>query len=206
MARKKPSRKTELPTFSNIDKMTFAELRSTYSNLRTIFNKRVGRAIEAGISSAKPYGPGGSREFPLIKDLFTSKAERGLSESDKMRGFAYNIKELINLLQGGVAQPISIKQVREEAKSRDEQMVKTLKSVGYEHIPKTTLKNFGRFMDAMRKQYGRKLPNSAEMVEFFDSLKYNTKRRSTEYIVNLWREFERNGYQSDNGNEDLFAT
>lgn len=207
MARKKPSQKTVLPTFASIDKMSYAELRSTYSNLRTIFNKRVNRAVAAGLGAARAYSVGGVREFPKLVNRFAARGEQGLAVEDRARALGYDIKELVNLLQGGYSSaPISITQVRERAKSRDQQIISSLHDAGYEHIQKTTLRQFGRFMDAMREQYGRKLPNSEEMAEFFDSLKYNTKRRSTQYIVDLWREFERNGYQSDNGNTDLFAT
>lgn len=207
MARKKPSRKTTLPTFSKIDTMSYAEARATYSNLRTIFNKRVKRAVKYGVEAAEEYSEGGAFFFPKLKDRFISRGERGLSQDDQKLALQYNIKELVNLLKGGyAAEPISITQVKQREREQMEQMIGKLHYAGYEHIQKSTLKNFGRFMDKMRQQYGWRLPQSEEMAEFFESLKYNTKRRSTQFIVDLWREFEKNGYQPDYGNQDLFAT
>lgn len=207
MARKKPSRKTVLPTFSDIDKMSYAEVRATYSNLRSIFNKRVKRAVKYGISAAGEYSEGGAFFFPKLKQRFISKGERGLSQDDQKLALQYNIKELVNLLKGGyAAEPISITQVKQRERELMSKMIGKLHYAGYEHIQKSTLKNFGHFMDAMRKQYGLRLPQSETMAEFFESLKYDTKRRSTQFIVDLWREFEANGYQPDDGNQDLFAT
>ena len=207
MARAKPTRKTTIPSFSQIDKMSYSQVRKTYSELRTIFNKRIERAVKAGMGAARAYDVGVFKSFPVLALRFTAEGEQGITNEDKRLALQYDIKELVNLMTGGGgAAPLSLAQAREFAKAREEQIVDSLHEAGYDRISKSTLKGFGRFMDQMRAQYGRKLPNSEEMAEFFNSLKYNTKRRSTQFIVDLWEDFKNNGYEPDNGNIDLFST
>ena len=100
----------------------------------------------------------------------------------------------------------SVSYQRQVRKERDEAMVNALHNAGYEHIQKSTLKNFGRFMDAMREKYGKKLKQSIIIAEFFDNLKYNVKKKATADLVSLWQEFEENGYKPDSDNVNLFAT
>ena len=56
----------------------------------------------------------------------------------------------------------------------------------------------------MRNRYGSKNPVSEEQAEFFDSLKYNTKRKSTQTLVDLWEDYVNNDYAPDESNIDLF--
>lgn len=207
MARKFTQRKS----FTSINAMTEAQLRKEFTTMRDIFQKRVKRLAASGSKKAEPFLPGGYREIPTLKQMYGSDYSKGLTAAQRVEMLRTEVKDLANLLgrreQGRiVGTEFSISALMLKRKAYDEQIVNSLHNAGYEHISKSTLRNFGKFMDAMRTQYGKKLPNSEEMAEFFDSLKYNTKKRSTQFIVDLWTEFEKNGYEPDHGNQDFFAT
>lgn len=202
---------TTRKSFSEIEKLSVKELRREYTTLRDIFQKRIKRLEQAGSERAKPYLSGAWAYIPTLAERAKIPGLRNLTEDQKRGDLIFAVKELTNLVgrsernlpASGV---LSITGLRRQRSERETGVLNALHEAGYERISKSTLRNFGRFMDAMREQYGKKLPNSEEMAEFFDSLKYNTKRRSTQFIVDLWREYERNGYQSDYGSQDLFAT
>lgn len=205
MARKFSTRKT----FSEISMMSMPELRKEYTVLRDIFQKRVRRMYNAGIQEAKDYMRGGEMYVPKLSERPLLRPFLQLPGVDQRAALVYEV-QLLNKLVGSrerglpAAGTFSITGKKREAVNVNDKILKTLHESGYEHITKSTLKKFGRFMDAMRQQYGRKLPNSAEMAEFFETLKYNTKRKSTSFLVDLWKDFEKNGYEPDYGNRDLF--
>ena len=207
MARAKPTKKTRLPKFSEIDKMSYSSIRSTYSNLRTIFNKRIKRAIKQGIPGVGAYAQGGPMFFPKLNNRFVARGEQGLSVEDMHLALQYDVKELVNLLSEDIYnEPLSISGFKRREREMQSKMISSLHDSGYKNISKTTLSNFGRFMEAMREQYGKKRPPSEEMAEFFNSLKYNTKRKGTRTIIELWEDYVKNGYQPSDANADLFST
>ena len=189
----------------------YGELRKEYTKYRDIFQKRVKRALKKGYKQAEPYRPpdpskgikpGYAYQWKLseLKDL------PYLKQNDMevfKRDLQMRVKELKRLVSEGVT---SIAAVKKAVSERDKAIVKALKNSGYEHITISVLGKFGDFMDEMRKLYGKKFLPSDEAVEFFDSLKYNVKRKSTSTIVELWEEYKRNGYSIPEGSEDLFAT
>lgn len=183
--------------------MNEKELRKEYTRLRDIFQKRVKRASSAGYKQAQPYLKGNFAYVPTLKERKDLPYLKGASPEVLLRDLQFRVKELTRLVGEKV---VSISGYRKKISERDKAVLTALRNAGYEHITKSTLGKFGNFMDAMRDKYGKKLPNSEEMVEFFDNLKYNTKRKSTEDLVKLWEDFEKNGYEPDNGNQDLFAT
>ena len=203
-------------SYSQIEKASTKELRSYYSDLRDIFKKQITRLAQKFPEQARKYQPGGPLYFGTIAERKQLKYLQGQSPEVLRRDLERATKELSELIiqrdksgeiktDTGYNIP-SIAFKKAQAKERNDAMINALHSAGYEHISKSTLKNFGRFMDRMRQQYGKKLPNSTLVVEFFDSLKYNTKRKATQDLVNLWQEFEKNGYEPNDGNEDLFST
>lgn len=205
MARRFTTRKT----FSEIGMMSMPELRKEYTTLRDIFQKRVRRMYDAGIPEAKDYMRGGEMYVPKLSERSTLRPFLRDPGVDQRAALVYEVQLLnqkVGVREQGLpaAGTFSITGKKREMLNVDNKILKTLHESGYEHISKSTLKKFGRFMDAMREQYGRKLPNSAEMAEFFETLKYNTKRRSTSFVVDLWKDFEKNGYEPDYGNRDLF--
>ena len=203
-------------SYSEIEKASTKELRSYYSDLRDIFKKQITRLAQRSPEQARKYQPGGPLYFGTLAERKKLKYLQGQSPEVLRRDLERATKELSELIiqrdksgkiktDTGYNVP-SIAFRKAQQKERDTAMIKALHNAGYEHISKSTLRNFGRFMDQMRMQYGKKLPNSTLLVEFFDSLKYNTKRKATQDIVDLWQEFEKNGYEPNDENEDLFST
>ena len=183
--------------------MNEKELRKEYTRLRDIFQKRVKRAVKAGYKEANPYLKGNFAYVPTLKERKDLPYLKGASPEVLLRDLQFRVNELTRLVKENVA---SIRARRIELSERDTAVLKALTNAGYKHITRSTLIKFGKFMDVMRIQYGKKLPNSETMVEFFDKLKYNTKRKSTLALVELWEDYKKNGYEPDDGNQDLFAT
>lgn len=178
-------------------------LRREYTRLRDIFQKRIKRGAEHGLKSSQLYLKGQYGYIPTLKEREQIPYLKGQNSEVMKRDLQFRVKELERLVSEGVG---SISRSLRLTRERDKTVLTALSNAGYEHITKSTLKNFGKFMDAMREQYGKKLPNSEEMAEFFDSLKYNTKRKSTAFLVNLWEEYQKNGMEPDYGSQDLFST
>lgn len=179
------------------------EMRKEYTKLRDIFQKRVKRAAAQGYRQAAPYLKGNYGYIPTLKEQAQLPYLKNVGPEVKNRDLEFRLNELRRLVSEGVS---SIRRQVQLSRERDTAVIQALRNAGYEHITQSTLKSFGRFMDQMREQYGKRLPNSEEMAEFFDSLKYNTKRKSTSYLVQLWEDYKNNDYEPDNGNVDLFAT
>lgn len=204
-------------TFSEIEKMPERELRSYYTSVRDIFRKQIQRLKKTNPKRAEIYTE--EKFYPKLSTRRTNPPEylKGASVEVFHRDLIRLAQTLTNLIprrdtsgkivvsELGYSIPSRAYELARE-KSINKKIVESLKKSGYEHISQSQLKKFGQFMDAMRDKYGKKLPNSETMAEFFDSLKYNTKRKSTEDLVKLWEDFEENGYEPDNGNQDLFAT
>ncbi len=176
-------------------------IRKEYTRLRDIFQKRIKRALKHGLKEAKLYEKGQYGYIPTLKERLDLPYLRGQNKEVLFRDLEFRVEELTRLVNEGIG---SLSRSAELTRERDKAVLKALSNAGYSHITISTLKHFGRFMDAMRKQYGKKIRNSEEMVEFFDSLKYNTKRKSTAFLVQLWEDYIKNGIEPDYGGQDLF--
>ena len=199
--------------FSEIQSWGLKQTTTYYSNLRDIFQKQIYRFSTKYPEMASIYQKGGYAFQPLVKDI--QKQFSGYGAEAVRREMQFRIMDMLNWTSPveveGYKRPAlksyaRDRRVKEKALESALKSIQTLRGRGYEHIKKSTIKKFGQFLDQMRLQYGKKLKNSEEMVEFFDSLKYNTKRKSTQFIVDLWKEFEKNGYEADESNYDLFST
>lgn len=213
------SRKYTPLSFHEIEKLSPRELKFYYTTVRDVFQKQLKRFAQRDPGRAAIYQPGGMRYFPTLTEQRTKPAPymRGQSPEVYRRELVRMAQELTELTprkntrtgyfetSSGLFIP-SVSYQRQVRKERDEAMVNALHNAGYEHIQKSTLKNFGRFMDAMREKYGKKLKQSIIIAEFFDNLKYNVKKKATADLVSLWQEFEENGYKPDSDNVNLFAT
>lgn len=177
--------------------------RAEYSKLRSAFLKRAERAEKAGITEASIYLKGGYSYMPTLKEIKKLPYLKGATDEVLTRDLQFRINQLKGWIEGGT---VSLKAYKERALERDKKIIKSLKEAGYKHISKTNLKKFGAFMDEMRRRYGKKLRYSDVMAEFFDNLTYNTKRQSLDKILELWEEFERNGYKPPDENIDLFRS
>ena len=82
---------------------------------------------------------------------------------------------------------------------------KTFKQNGF-NISPGMVKKLGKFMDRLRIEYGKKIPGSDKVVEFFSNLRYDVKRKSIEYLYDLYKDWERNGYETTDEQTDLFST
>ena len=176
-------------------------IRKEYTKLRGIFQKRIKRAVKQGLKEAKLYDKGEYGYVPKLAELPELPYLQGQNKDVLFRDLQFRLQELKRLVGEGIG---SLSRSSLLTKERDAAVLKALSNAGYSHITRSTLKNFGRFMDAMREQYGKKLPNSDEMVEFFDRLKYNTKRKSTAFLIQIWEEYSENGMEPDYGSQDLF--
>lgn len=187
--------------------MGLKELYKEYSRLRRNLTKVIGRDFAKGNKRAAEYMPGGQIHSMFMKSIAEIKAlpgRKGWSKAQLERDMQLRIEDLQRIKDTG---DIGIRAARQRQAAANEAILETLHESGYEHISKSTLKSFGRFMDAMREQYGKKLPNSIEMAEFFNDLKYRTKKKSTSFIVELWNDYVAGGYdETDSGNRYLFRS
>lgn len=204
-------------SFSEIEKLSERELRSYYTSIRDIFRKQIQRLKKTNPRKAEIYSE--EKFYPKLTERRRNPPEylKGASAEvfhrDLIR-LAQTLTDLIprrdqsgKMIVSELGYNLPSKEYeRERQKLINEKIVKSLKESGFEHIPKSQLKKFGRFMDAMRKQYGKKIPDSDTMAEFFNNLTYSTKKKSLKTIVDLWEEYKNNGYQQPNGGEDLFST
>lgn len=174
-----------------------------YMRLREMFLKRAKRAEQAGVKEASIYLKGGYAYLPSLSEIKKLPYLQGENKEVMQRDLKRRLEIVSDLLTSGT---VSLEARRAKQRERDEAVVKALKQSGYEHISRTNLKKFGQFMDAMRERYGKRLPNSDIMAEFFDNLKYNAKRKSLDYILEIWGDFEENGFEADPGNYDLFRS
>lgn len=217
------NRKYVPKSFSEIEKMSDRELQHYYVTVRDVFRKQVMRFAKVNPQKASYYQlegvpEPGKRYYPTLSERKVNPPRYliGQSEDVYKRDLVRMAQELTELTprkgssgyfetSRGLYIP-SIQYQRQKTKERDNAVVEALHNAGYLHISMSTLKNFGAFMDAMREQYGKKLPDSILIAEFFDSLKYNTKKKATADLISLWEEFKNNGYKPTDENYNLFST
>lgn len=202
----------QVPSFNELESMSLKQISSTYTGLRDIFNKRMVRLEKTGnrqaqlfVSGNAPFGRkiGVIKNQPYLKNAGTEALRQALIRETQ---------DVINLLgapsggHGASASSLSIMGLRKQRKDINSKISESLRQSGYDKISPGMIKKFGRFMDAMREQYGYKLKQSILMVEFFDSLKYSSKRKGLSDLVDLWKDFEANDYQPTNENIYLFRS
>ena len=143
--------------------MSESQLRKEYSTMRDIFKKRIERLQKFGSAKAEPYLPGGYREKKTLAELYQEPFMLGKSKTIQVEYLRTEVKELTNLLQGtGLKEDqLSVSGVLARRKQTTDAITAMIKKFHEKehgkHISKSTLKNFGRFMDAMRQQYGKSL-------------------------------------------------
>lgn len=191
-------------SYGDIENLSLSEAKRVFTEYRDIFQKRIIRLSRSGSGLAKPYLKGGPMFVSTIKERLAGITDPG----EQLRSMRMGVRELVTLLDtdNTMSVPLSIRAIRSAAKAHDEKIVAGLKRAGLEHISKSTVKKFGSFMDMMREQYGTKMPNSDMLAEFFDRLKYKNKRRSNEFLMQAWKEYEANGYSFTESNMDLFRS
>lgn len=201
---------TKRPTFKELEAMSYSQLRKEYTTMRDIFQKRIKRMSNIGIEAAQPYLEGGYAFIPTIRDLASRRGIQNLGPEGLHRAILMEAKELVNLLgqrsEGRITTgTFSLEGMRQKQKTNTEKILESLQSNGKKHITKSTLKKFGKFMDAMRGQYGKKNPGSEREALWFESLKYDTKRMGLKKIKEMWERYEANNYQPPKQDIDLYA-
>lgn len=191
--------------WKDIESLTPKEAEKIYRQYRSAFNKRIKRAEKRG-EDVTEFKKGGRMEFKSLTDLYTKTPYlKGASADVKHNAVLMYVKELSGLLDDNSGYR-NVVLSKADRKQRRQEISERLENVGI-HIAPSQVGNFGRFMDALRKEYNtKKLPVSEEAAEFFESLKYRVKNRSTKSLVDLFGEFMQNGFEPNDTNLDLFAT
>ena len=188
------------PSFKQLESMSTADLRKAYTQMRDIWQKRLGRMQAKNVSEVQDYLPGGYKEVLKLSQL---EARPGIAKGgpDVLRGaILMEAKNLVNLLGDRQDQQIqvgilSLQGLAAQRKVNTQAILETLHSKGKEHISRSQLRKFGRFMDAMREQFGKKNPGSEAEARWFDSLKYSAKRIRLSELKEMYERYVDNNYQ-----------
>lgn len=189
--------------------MSTGELRKAYTQMRDIWQKRLGRLQARNAPEVQDYLPGGYKEVLRLSQL----AERpGIANEgpEVLHGaILAEAKNLVNLLgerKDGKIQPgvLSLQGIASQERTNVDAILETLHVKGKEHISRSQLKKFGRFMNAMRAQYGKKNPGSEAEARWFDSLKYSAKRIRLSELQEMYERYVDNDYQAPATDRDNY--
>lgn len=198
--------------YYGIEKLTDKELRKYYSSLRDIFQKQTKRLESVSPKEAKAFRPGGISYFGTIAEqkekVSTAEELRRMliKSAQALEGLTITRTKTGRIVTDTSYSVPSLAFKKAKISARDQAVLDSLHNSGFEHISKSTLKAFGNFMDEMRKQYGKRLPDSIIVAEFFDSLKYNSKTKGTSFLMDMWEDFKNNGYNPPKEQVNLFST
>lgn len=201
-----------VPSFEQLNQMSLSEVSKTYTGLRDIFRKRMIRLAPTGNAEAKAFVQGTMKVGQTIGQIKSDRYMSGASGEMIRQAIIRQAQDVINLLgvssgdYGHTSESLSVLGIRKKRKEQNKALSNALAERGWKHISPGMMKRFGEFMDAMRQEYGYKLRQSILVVEFFDSLKYSTKRMKTDFLIDLWKEFEANDYKPTHENAYLFRT
>lgn len=189
--------------------MSTGDLRKAYTQMRDIWQKRLSRLQARNALEVQDYLPGGYKEVLRLSQL----AERpGIANEgpEVLHGaILAEAKNLVNLLgerqdQKIPAGVLSVQGLAAQRKVNTQAILETLHAKGKEHISRTQLRKFGRFMDAMRAQYGKKNPGSEAEARWFDSLKYSAKRVRLSELKEMYDRYVDNDYQVPVGDQENY--
>lgn len=127
---------------AEIRKMTNKELRSTYSRLRGVANKRIGRLEAANLNIEE------HRPFPTMKGLTNAQIERELADVSRY------LRDPLTKVRG--------------ARKHIQAELEELKERGYDFIDQSNFKDFVRFMEHVRGQVSAKVYDSGDAVDAFN--------------------------------------
>lgn len=140
------------------------DLRSAYTALRDVMQKRVSRlaeGTEAQQAYVRPYLPGGSKELKTLGQL-KELPRQGWTPEQIRREMEMRVKELQILEQSPRASLAGWKQI-------EKRTIESLHKAGFKNINKKNIKQFGNFMEKMRGMFGTKFFPSDEVAELFDT-------------------------------------
>lgn len=126
-----------------ISGMSSEAVRSAYSKLRGVANKRLGRLEKAGL------GTSGSYRFPKVRDLSDNQMRQSLADVSRyMRDPRHTVRG------------------EREFISRE---IESLKNQGYDFIDESNFYEFTDYMDDLREQYGSKAFDSGDAADVFSN-------------------------------------
>lgn len=140
------------------------DLRSAYTALRDVMQKRVSRlaeGTEAQQAYVRPYLPGGSKELKTLGQL-KELPRQGWTPEQMRREMKMRVKELQILEQSPRASLAGWKQI-------EKQTIESLHKAGFHNINRKNIKQFGNFMEKMHGLFGTKFFPSDEVAELFDN-------------------------------------
>jgi len=140
------------------------DLRSAYTALRDVMQKRVSRlaeGTEAQSAYARPYLPGGSKELKTLGQL-KELPRQGWTQEQLRREMEMRVKELQILEQSPRASLAGWKEI-------EKRTIDSLHKAGFKNINRKNIKQFGNFMEKMRGMFGSKFFPSDEVAELFDT-------------------------------------
>lgn len=143
---------------------SMSDLRSAYTALRDVMQKRVSRlakGTEAQSAYARPYLLGGSKELKTLGQL-KELPRQGWAQEQLRREMEMRVKELQILEQSPRASLAGWKQI-------ETRTIESLHKAGFKNINRKNIKQFGNFMEKMRGVFGSKVFPSDEVAELFDT-------------------------------------
>ena len=142
--------------YYGIENLGEKELRKYYSSLRDIFEKQTKRFEAKFPEKARPYRPGGASYFGKIAELKEEyKDQESFIRAIRKKTQALEELTISRTKTGKIVTDTlynipSLSFRSAKISARDKNILDTLHESGFEHISKSTLKNFGNFMDEMR--------------------------------------------------------
>ena len=144
--------------------LTPQEMRTHYSYLRKIANKRLKRFVGSEFEDAQSYIKNVGKFVPL-------------SEINNERELMFKLYEVNKFVRARSSSVTGLKQMRNEA-------IETFHDRGFTWINKNNIKQFGDYMEYMRSKYGAKQFDSERASELFGMITSDKVGLNVEDIQN----------------------
>lgn len=178
--------------------MTVAELK--YKALREKVMRRARALKRKGfIEGVEILTPGSESYLRSVTELRKASFMQSLSNEEKTRAWQHQLR----IAQQLESTPDLFLSDRGRISKATRKAIAKLKQKGYT-IGKGNIDAFGRFMNRMRAEYGKRMKFSEEMVEFFDSLNVNAQHGNVDDLVTAWEEYRENGFEFDTEQARLY--
>ena len=175
---------------------SLADLRSAYTALRDVMQKRISRlaeGTEAQQAYARPYLPGGSKELKTLGQL-KELSRQGWTPEQVRREMEMRVKELQILEQSPRASLSGWQKI-------EKRTIESLHKAGFKNINSKNIKQFGNFMEKMRGVFSTKFFPSDEVAELFETAASEDGQMGETELLGILEDL---GADVDDG-VDLFA-
>lgn len=175
---------------------SLADLRSAYTALRDVMQKRISRlakGTEAQQAYVRPYLPGGYKELKTLGQL-KELPRQGWRPELVRREMEMRVKELQILEQSPRASLSGWKKI-------EKRTIESLHKAGFKNINSKNIKQFGNFMEKMRGLFGAKFYPSDEVAELFETAASEDSQMDETELLGILEDL---GADVDDG-VDLFA-